>query len=265
MRSLHSTMIAAPQRDCVDRVAGNQAGVTAAERGALLRVLAVAMVCSALAGCYTDRATVASAPLEYRQRHPIAIQEKDHTVELFIGTKRGGLLPAERATVAAFATAWKREASGGIVVEVPSGTPNERAAHDAMREAHGILVAGGIPEHGIIVRPYHPRDPRKFATLRLNYPMVAADAGPCGLWPQDIGSSNFREHVENRQYWNFGCATQRNVAAMVENPADLAQPRGETPVYRARRTVVLDKYRKGEGTVSTNPDAGKGKISDIGQ
>jgi pilus assembly protein CpaD len=95
--------------------------------------------------------------------------------------------------------------------------------------------------------------------------MVAADAGPCGLWPQDIGSSNFREHVENRQYWNFGCATQRNVAAMVENPADLAQPRGETPVYRARRTVVLDKYRKGEGTVSTNPDAGKGKISDIGQ
>jgi pilus assembly protein CpaD len=92
-----------------------------------------------------------------------------------------------------------------------------------------------------------------------------ASAGPCGLWPNDIGPSGDRKYNENGQYYNFGCAHQRNLAAMVENPADLVQPRGDTPSYAGRRSVVLDKYRKGEGTATVYPDANKGKISDVGQ
>ena len=52
---------------------------------------------------------------------------------------------------------------------------------------------------------------------------------------------------------------------MVDNPADLVQPRGEMPSYTARRTTVLDKYRKGESTATVYPDANKGKISDVGK
>ena len=52
---------------------------------------------------------------------------------------------------------------------------------------------------------------------------------------------------------------------MVDNPADLVQPRGETPSYTGRRTTVLDKYRKGESPATVYPDADKGKISDVGQ
>ena len=58
---------------------------------------------------------------------------------------------------------------------------------------------------------------------------------------------------------------QRNLAAQVANPADLVQPRAETPVLAARRTTVIDKYRKGEATATQYPDANKGKISDVGQ
>jgi pilus assembly protein CpaD len=36
-------------------------------------------------------------------------------------------------------------------------------------------------------------------------------------------------------------------------------------VYAGRRSVVLEKYRKGEPTATTNPEADKGKISDLGQ
>jgi len=50
-----------------------------------------------------------------------------------------------------------------------------------------------------------------------------------------------------------------------DNPADLTQPRGETPAYSARRSVVLDHYRKGEPTGTTYPNANAGKISDVGQ
>jgi len=48
-------------------------------------------------------------------------------------------------------------------------------------------------------------------------------------------------------------------------PADLAQPRGEGPAYPARRSTILDKYRKGESTATTYPNAGAGKISDVGK
>jgi pilus assembly protein CpaD len=115
------------------------------------------------------------------------------------------------------------------------------------------------------VRAYRPVDPGRLATLKLHYPKILAQAGPCGLWPHDLGPSLQRESFENREYHNLGCATQHNLAAMVDNPADLVQPRGEVPAYTARRTTVLDKYRKGEGTATNYPNADKGKISEVGQ
>jgi pilus assembly protein CpaD len=70
---------------------------------------------------------------------------------------------------------------------------------------------------------------------------------------------------ENRPYWNLGCASQHNLAAMADNPADLVQPRGEAPIYTARRTQVLDKYRQGQASATTYPDSNAAKISDVGK
>ena len=61
------------------------------------------------------------------------------------------------------------------------------------------------------------------------------------------------------------CATQRNLAAMVDNPADLEQPRPETPAYTPRRNIAFDKYRKGVPTTTTYPEADKAKLSDTGK
>ncbi len=52
---------------------------------------------------------------------------------------------------------------------------------------------------------------------------------------------------------------------MVDNPADLVQPRGEVPPYTGRRTTVLDKYHRGESPATTYPTPTKGKISDVGK
>jgi pilus assembly protein CpaD len=206
-----------------------------------------------------------TAPTDYRQRHPIAIKEGERTVELFVGRARGALSPAQQADVAAFAHAWKREAAGGIIIDVPVSTPNAHAAQEALADVRSIFAASGVPAPAIATRPYRPGDPRILANLRLNYPKMVASAGPCGLWPDDLGASFDRRHVENGPYWNLGCANQRNFASMVENPADLVQPRGETPAMAGRRSTVLDKYRRGESTATTNPDAEKAKITEIGK
>lgn len=232
----------------------------------MLRTAAALMLATALGGCLGSRDQTASVPNDYRLRHPIAIHEGDKTLELFIGSNRGGLNPTQRAQVLAFAGTWRREATGGIVVELPAGTPNERAAADALPEVQSLLHAGGLPPNGVYVQPYQPDSPKKVATLRIRYPRMVAEAGPRGLWPDDIGPSYADPgYMSNKPYFNLGCATQRNLAAMVEDPQDLVQPRGEGPSPTTRRTVVLDNYRKGEPTGGNYPKEDKGKISDVGK
>jgi pilus assembly protein CpaD len=61
---------------------------------------------------------------------------------------------------------------------------------------------------------------------------------------------------------NFGCAVTANMAAQIANPADLARPQHATPADAARRSLVLDKYRKGQITSSEKDDQAKGVVSD---
>jgi pilus assembly protein CpaD len=232
-------------------------------------LLGVSLAALSLGGCKTttDRdITTASVPNDYRQRHPIVIQESNRSVEIFVGQQRGGLSAPQRADVAALAQTWLRDGTGAIIAEVPTGTPNANAAQDSMREAHEILAGSGIPPRGIIVRSYRPSDPRQFTTLRLTYPRIVADAGPCGTWPEDLGPSvHNKSYLENKPYYNLGCATQRNLAAMIDNPADIVQPRPETPAYTSRRNIAFDKYRKGTSTATTYQEADKAKLSDLGK
>jgi pilus assembly protein CpaD len=232
---------------------------------AILRGLLAAAGALSLAGCYTIKDTTGAIPADYRQRHPISIKEADHTVQILVGRSRGGLNPMQRAQTLAFAQSWKRQATGGIVIDQPVGTPNQTAAAETVREAQSIFAGAGIPRRAIAVRLYQPKNRAAVATVMLNYPVMAAEAGPCGLWPGDLGATFSPRHSENAPYWNLGCATQRNLAAMVANPTDLVQPRAETPAYTPRRSVVLEKYRKGENTAGTYPSTAQAKISDIGK
>jgi pilus assembly protein CpaD len=117
-----------------------------------------------------------------------------------------------------------------------------------------------------VVRKYHPKDPQQLAAIRLSYPRLHATAGPCGLWPEDLGPSvKNKSYYENKDYYNFGCSYQRNMAAMVASPSDLVQPRPETPAYEARRDMAFQKYRKGEPTTTQYPESDKAKLSDTGK
>ena len=243
---------------------------TSADRHRTLRLLGALFGLSVTLGACTDttREVVATAsiPEDYRLRHPIAIQEADRSVVIFVGHARGGLSASQRADVIGLARVWVSEGTGAIVADVPVDTPNAPAAEGAFREIRSLLAAGGVPARGIKLRHYHPDDARTLATIRLSYPKIEAVAGPCGLWPEDLGPSvNDRGYYQNKSYYNFGCAYQRNMAAMIDNPADLVQPRSETPPYTMRRTEAFEKYRKGSTTTTIYPEAEKAKLSDTGK
>ncbi len=215
---------------------------------------AFAIGCAAfVCGCNTDQQITAAptVPTDYRLRHPITITEKDRTFQLFIGANSGALTPTQRAELLAFAQSWKDDATGGVIIDLPVGSANTRSAAGALPEIESIVTASGVPQQSIAVRNYRV-SARNFATVRVTYPRIAAQAGPCGLWPEDMGPSLNRDYFENQPPWNFGCAAQRNLAAMVADPADLVQPRPETPAYTSRRTYVMEQYRT-KGNPVTNP------------
>jgi pilus assembly protein CpaD len=242
---------------------------TPADRHRTLRLLSAMVGLSAALGACTNttgEVVTASIPDDYRLRHPIAVQEADRSIVIFVGHARGGLSAPQRADVMGLAQIWVREGTGAIVADVPVDTPNARAAASAFQEVRALLAAGGVPPRGITLRHYHPDDPRTFATIRLSYPKISAVAGPCGVWPEDLGPSILNSRYnENKPYYNFGCANQRNLAAMIDNPADLEQPRPETPAYTPRRNIAFEKYRKGEPTTTTYPEADRAKLSDTGK
>ena len=241
-----------------------------ADRSRTLRLAATLIGLSlSLGACKTVDAPVMAAepyPNDYRLRHPIAVTEASRSIVVFIGTGRGGMTAAQRADVMGMAQTWLRDGTGGITIDMPAGTPNARAAHETLREIRALIAAAGVPPRAVSVRQYTPPDPRHMAAIRLAYPRISATAGPCGLWPEDLGPSiKNRSYFENKPWYNLGCAHQRNLAAMIDEPSDLVQPRAETPAYTMRRSVAFEKYRKGMSTATVYPEAEKAKLSDTGK
>jgi len=132
-----------------------------------------------------------------------------------------------------------------------------------LKETLSIIEQAGVPHNGIGVRPYNPASANRPLAAQLS-----ADDGDRRALRTLAGRPRARlrpKALRKSQYYNFGCATQRNLASMVSEPADLVQPRAETPAYTAKRTFGTDKWRKGDSPATTYPDATKGAISDLGK
>ena len=99
-----------------------------------------------LGGCHTaSQDFVASgAADDYRLRHPIAVEEANQSIVVFVGRGRGGLTAEQRADVVGVAQSWMHAGTGVINVDVPVDTPNARAAADSAREIQATLGVAGI-------------------------------------------------------------------------------------------------------------------------
>src|ERR1043165_1319085 len=124
--------------------------------------VALVVVSLAAGACvHNDEVTTVGsvAPDDYRLRHPIAIQEANQSIDIFVGNSRGGLSASQRNEVMSLAQTWLHEGTGAINADVPAGTPNARAAADTFREIRATLAPAGVPPRAIIVRTYDPGDP----------------------------------------------------------------------------------------------------------
>ena len=211
------------------------------------RILAASLAALTLAACkHGDEGTQVAgwALVEPTQRHPILVSQQPETMTVSVPRGSHGLTPAQRADVLSFGQASRMSDAGNsrLVIAAPSGSSNETSAMQAVQDIGTLLREQGISESSISVEPYSAEgqyDP----AVKVSFLRYVAEGPECGHW-----TTNLAREPRNLPHPNLGCATQRNLAAMIVNPADLLTPRNMTARPNERRLVTWEKYIKGETT-----------------
>lgn len=214
----------------------------------LLVVSAVPVLAGGLAGCASQHVEVGAVPDDYRTRHPITVREATTDLDLFVASSDTRLTPADQSRIESFATHFRSSRAAVIRVRYPTGSRNATAARLIADNAVAVLRHNGVPRQRIVVAPYPAEGVADTPPLLLSFNAVVADVAPCGRWPDDLADTS-----ENRNYYNFGCASQSNLAAQIAEPRDLLGPRGMSEIDAERRSTVIEKYRRGDRTASEPP------------
>ncbi|PCI02766.1 MAG: pilus assembly protein CpaD [Hyphomicrobiales bacterium] len=210
-------------------------------------LLMAAMLVGGCSSYNKDHVTVGSVPSDYRTKHPIVVSDNEVYEDLALSANTRKLSLRDRNVVRDFAFRFKRSGARSVRIVIPIGSRNERAARRVQPQISAELRLAGIRQSQIATTGYQASAHGDAASVRLVYSaMTAAVASECGVWNDDLARS-----PENRNYHNFGCATQNNLASMIANPADLLGPRGESEIDATRRDKVISDWRE-DGTSKIN-------------
>jgi pilus assembly protein CpaD len=203
-------------------------------------LLAMAAIIAVASGCANaDRTATGALPDDYRTRHPIVVGEQERTIDIPVATGATQLTRGQSDVIAGFASRYSNESSGMFRIVVPQGSRNDAATSVASRQIRKLLAREGISAKRVLIQSYSAPDPEVAAPIRLSYFAITASTSACGQWPEDLTVNTF----ENKNYYNFGCATQNNLAAQIADPNDLLGPRRMTPADAEQRGEALKRYR----------------------
>jgi pilus assembly protein CpaD len=211
-------------------------------------VAVVALTAGLLQGCARDPLTTNAIPDDYRTRHPITLSEAEHSLDIPVSAGDSRLTTAMADNIRGFAQNYASMSTGVINIQMPSGSANSASAARMAKQIRTTLSGAGVAPGKIMETRYAASPNGDSAPIRLSYVAITAMTGQCGQWPEDLSDNTFA----NKNWYNFGCASQSNLAAQVANPMDLVGPRGMSPIDAERRAVVIDTYRNGKNMATAN-------------
>ena len=226
---------------------------------AIPRVAAVLAMGAMLAACSAGREKSVKGWLvaDPTARHPILIGSTPVSLDLAVPRGSSGLTRNQTYELRAFLRRYGEKKEGPLTVGAPSGGANEIAVMHAMGQLRREFNSLGISRKDVQFDAYSGGGAGS-APIKISYSAFTAQGPECGDW-----SDNLARNPKNIPYRNLGCATQRNLAAMVANPRDLIEPRSMTPRDSQRRDVLIDKYVKGDSTVATRSEDEGTAVSDV--
>jgi pilus assembly protein CpaD len=228
----------------------------------IVRYIALGFVGLAAAGCTTPPLT--NGPTQAYNAEaawPISVEPQVATLVVKVDDGLQSLGRGEDRRVRAFVEHWKARGQGMLNAASPSGTPNRAAVAAALGQIKKVLAANGVDKNSVQYTSYRPADGDNQAPITLSFVTYVANAAECGGdWSENLGFT-----PRNLPWPEFGCSTQHNFAAIVADPRDLIEPRTSDPVDATRRSTVLEKYREGLPTRTTDEStADSGRVSTVG-
>ena len=238
-----------------------------ASRPAALRVAAAFATAVALGGCGVNRVVPnADMSADGQSRHPIVLAEAKYTIDVFPTDAAGRLDQRSVGQIRDFAQRYRTVGQGDVTMLLPQGGPAGAGASylaPALRATAERAFA-----RPVAVATYPVADPSLAAPVRLMFHGIRSRvAHRCGDWPNDLASASTLQGWENRPYWNFGCSQQSMLAGQVDDPRDLAGPRGEQATDTAFRIRAINNVRQGKdpGTDWKTSNSSIGKVGGGGQ
>lgn len=218
------------------------------------RLGVLALACVAVSACQTMPGAnhAAAKPDPILPTAQYALKAESHVKALNFRVNPSGLSENQRRALDQVAgrAAWTRDEPVDVEI-VTSGDPAAIAA--------GRTMARYLGDHDVsdddLSMHSSAEQPADVITVNMVY--YRAKTYDCNRTWENLTSTG-----ANKTYHNFGCAITSNLAAQIADPRDLDHPRAADSSDAGRKSVVLDKYRKGEITASQTDDNAKGNISD---
>jgi pilus assembly protein CpaD len=217
-----------------------------------LPALAAIGIAALSLGACSRADTTSSIPADHRERHPIHLVTAPQTLDVFAVASRGGLDHRQENDVRGFAREYMTHGQGPLIAYLPTGGSNAGIANglNGIRRA----LAGGGAAGRLQIAHYDAGPNASAAPIRLSFARLKAEvASRCGMDNDDLVPSRTMGNWENRTHYNFGCAHQRNIAAQIDDPRDLAGPRQEGPIDAVKRLRSIETIR----TTRNNNDENK--------
>lgn len=179
--------------------------------------------------------------------HQPVVSRSDYALDL--GVSGGALARGEQQRLAEWMTTMRIGYGDRIAIDDPAAEGSRvRTDVAAVVARYGLLLSADTP---VTPAPMTP------GTIRVVVSRMRADVPRCPDWSRD-STNDLTASTSS----NYGCAVNRNLAAMVANPADLVRGApGADTIDAAVSYKAIDTYRKkaptGAGDLTATPTGTK--------
>lgn len=212
------------------------------------KMLKLSLLSLSSAGVLAACATPAPSYLPTPERNKIKVAETVERLELYTRPNGLELSARDQFAVGQFLEAYRQSGDGPIFVNMPSGGKNGLGTQQAATTLKTMMAQIGINPTAMQSGEYQT-SPNAPAPVVVSYRTLKTVPQDCRFL------DDLRQTYNNQPYQSFGCSQSANLAAMVADPRQFLEPYGTTTPNSQRRTVVYDKYIRGELTGSErSPD-----------
>ncbi|MFN3805614.1 CpaD family pilus assembly protein [Asticcacaulis sp.] len=220
-------------------------------RPAPMRLTALLLGTALLSGCTTDAPpSLQSQALTPLDQYPIKAESRTDALHFKIHADSS---LSENQRRALDQLAQRASWNGGGAVDITIMTAN---TPDALRA--GASIRSYLSTHQVSVNAVSQTtaDTQPADVVSLITREYRAAVTACNLEWENLTATR-----HNAMPQNMGCAINANLAAQIDDPRDIAGPQAAVPGDAGRRSIIIDKYRKGEITSAAKDDAAKSDIA----